>query len=469
VRALSDDFSIRFLGAAGTVTGSCYLVTAGKHRILIESGLYQGSRAEEARNATPLPVPIETIDAIVLSHAHIDHSGRLPWLARQGYQGPIYTQHATRALCAVMLPDSGYLQEQDAEWQNRKRERKGLPEVTPLYTRADAERMQALFEGIDYDEPREIAPNLTVTLHDAGHILGSAIVELRYRGKSGERTLVFSGDLGWSGTPIMNDPAIVAEADLVLLESTYGDRAHRSFAATLLEFGDVFREATRTGGNVLIPAFAVGRTQDLLYLLAEHHDEWGLGRWQIFLDSPMAIQATEIYGRHQHLYETRMFAKNRIKPALPNLQMSRSSAESMAINQIKQGAIILAGSGMCTGGRIQHHLKRNVWRPETHIVFVGYQAAGTLGRRLVDGAAHIRLWGETMLVRAQIHTIGGLSAHADQPALLDWYGGFGKRPPVCLVHGEARAQTALAGALAARYGIVPRVPVLNESIDVAAR
>ncbi|MCC6202620.1 MAG: MBL fold metallo-hydrolase [Gammaproteobacteria bacterium] len=461
---MTQDFSIRFLGAAGTVTGSCYLITAGTRHVLLECGLYQGSRDEEARNAVPLPIAVDAIDAVVLSHAHIDHSGRLPWLVRQGYQGPIHTQHASRALCGVMLPDSGYLQEQDAEWQNRKRERKGLPPVTPLYTRADAERMLPQFDGIDYGEAREIVPNLTLTLHDAGHILGSAIVELRYRRGGRETTVVFSGDLGWRGTPVMNDPALVEHADLVLLESTYGERAHRSFAATLLEFGDVFREAAQTGGNILIPAFAVGRTQDLLFLMAEHYDEWDLGRWQIFLDSPMAIQATEIYGRYQHLYETRMFSKNRIKPALPNLRMSRSSAESMEINNISSGAIIIAGSGMCNGGRIQHHLKRNVWRPGTHIVFIGYQATGTLGRRLVDGAAHIRLWGEAMQVRARIHTIGGLSAHADQPALLDWYGGFRNRPPVCLVHGEANARATLAAELEQRFGITPRLPAVNDTI-----
>jgi metallo-beta-lactamase family protein len=457
---------LTFLGAAGTVTGSCYLLQTSRATLLLECGQIQGSPTEEALNRLPLPVPAASIDAVVLSHAHIDHSGRLPLLHSEGYDGPVYTHDATRALSGVMLRDSAYLHEKDADWENRKRRRKGLPLVKPLYTQADAENVMGQFVGLEYAERREILPGIEVRLNDAGHILGAAIVELWLEDRGVKRKLVFSGDLGYADAPVMNDPAVIADADLVILESTYGDRNHRSFESTLEELRSIFRSAADDGGNVLIPAFAVGRTQDLLYLMSEHYADWRLDRWQVFLDSPMAIEATDIYSRYRRLYRAEIFRDGENWPSLPNFAATRSSDESMALNRIESGAIIIAGSGMCTGGRIRHHLKHNVWRPECHVVMIGFQARGTLGRKLVDKAPRIRLWQEAIRVNASIHTVGGLSAHADQAGLLDWYGNFGGRPPVYLVHGEETARLSLADKLAARFGIDAHRPQLDEEVSL---
>jgi metallo-beta-lactamase family protein len=457
---------LTFLGAAGAVTGSCYLLETSKHRLLLECGQVQGSPAEEALNRNPLPVPWDSIDAVVLSHAHIDHSGRLPLLHREGYDGPIYTHDATRVLCGVMLRDSGYLHEKDADWENQKRRRKGLPLVKPLYTQNDAERVMHQFEGLEYAKRQAILPGIELRLNDAGHILGSAIVELWIEDKGRRSKLVFSGDLGYASSPVMNDPAVISEADLVMLESTYGDRNHRSFEATLDELQAIFRAAADSGGNILIPAFAVGRTQDLLYLMAQHYGDWRLDQWQVFLDSPMAIEATGIYSQHRHLYRAELFREGQHWPVLPNFAATASSEESMSLNRIESGAIIIAGSGMCTGGRIRHHLKHNVWRPQCHVVMIGYQAHGTLGRKLVDKAPRIRLWGETIQVNAAVHTVGGLSAHADQAGLLDWYGNFAARPPVYLVHGEEKARLALGDELRKRYGVEAHRPKLDEVVEL---
>jgi len=278
-----------------------------------------------------------------------------------------------------------------------------------------------------------------------------------------KRKLVFSGDLGFPAAPVMEDPAQIEHADLVLMESTYGDRLHRSFKDTLTELGQVFADAERHKGNVIIPAFAVGRTQDLLYLLAEHFEEWKIGGWRVFLDSPMAIEATEVYARFRYLYGAKLFRDGGDRPQLRNLVATKTSEESMAVNRIESGAIIIAGSGMCTGGRVLHHLKHNLWRSQCHVVIVGYQPTGTLGRRLVDGVEYIRLWRQTIKVNAKIHTIGGLSAHADQSGLLDWYAGFKNRPPVCLVHGERAAQEVLAERLRLDHGADVSLPRLGET------
>ncbi|HZL95977.1 MAG TPA: MBL fold metallo-hydrolase, partial [Vicinamibacterales bacterium] len=424
---------LRFLGAAGSVTGSCHLLKVGDKTLLLDCGQIQGSRLDEELNRVPLPVG--HVDAVVLSHAHIDHSGRLPLLHKQGFAGPIYTHRASCDLAAIMLRDAAYLQEKDAEWQNRKRQRKGLASIEPLYNRDDARAVLAHFVPLEYDAPQQILPGVEITLRNAGHILGAAIVELTLTERGKTFRLVFSGDLGYAAAPLMEPPTVVKHADLVLMESTYGNRNHRSFDATLQELQSIIRGAADGGGNILIPAFAVGRTQDLLYLLAEHYAEWGLDRWQVYLDSPMAIETTELYWRHRDLQKERLFRSER-RPLLANAIASESTEDSMRINSIESGAIVIAGSGMCSGGRILHHLKHNLWRPECHVIMIGFQAQGTLGRRLVDGAERVRLWQETIRVAARIHTVGGLSAHADQAGLLEWYGAFEGAPPVCLVHGE---------------------------------
>ncbi|WP_440995193.1 MBL fold metallo-hydrolase RNA specificity domain-containing protein [Arhodomonas sp. SL1] len=459
---------ITFYGATREVTGSCFLIEVGERRILVDCGLIQGSPAHERHNHDPFLFDPAGVDAVVLSHAHLDHSGRLPLLIKRGFKGRIYTHHASIDLCRIMLEDAGYLHEKEAEWQNRKRERKGLEPVEPLYTRNEGRLSARQFHGLDYHETAEPVPGMSLTLHDAGHILGSAVVELGLDEGGEHRRVVFTGDLGHRGTPILRNPEPVAEADLVVMESTYGDRCHRPWSDTWEELGGIFREAREAGGNVLVPTFAVDRTQMLLYTFNRYFDDWGLGNWQIFLDSPMAIKATRVYARHGALYDTHAAAFEATHGDLfdlPNLHFTETTEASMGLNSIRAGAIIIAGSGMCTGGRIKHHLKHNVWRPETQLVITGFQAAGTLGRALVDGAHHIRLWGETVRVQAKVHTVGGLSAHADQQGLLDWYDGFrGAPPPVAVVHGEPAAQDALVAALRSRT--MARSMRFGETLDL---
>jgi len=442
--------NVQFYGAAGEVTGSCHLVTVGPHRLLLDCGMIQGGHLDEARNREPFPFDPAHIDAVVLSHAHIDHSGRLPMLVKRGFRGPVYAHRATRDLSRVMLKDAGYLSEKDAEWENRKRERKGLDPVEPLFTVDDAKHALRQFKGLVYGKKQAILPGVKLRLSDAGHILGSSIVELWLEAGGVSRKLVFSGDLGRRGMPVLEDPEMIRESDRVLMESTYGDRLHRSLEDSVQEFDDVLNSVTNGRGNIIIPAFAVGRTQEILFLMAKNFDKWNLGRWQIFLDSPMAIEATRIFTENVDLFDaeaTELWRENSKHPLLPNLRMSRTPNQSMALNRIRRGAIIIAGSGMCTGGRVRHHLKHNIWRRECHVVITGFQARGTLGRILVDGARQIHLWGEEIRVAAAIHTINGLSAHADQSGLKNWYAGFKYRPPVTLVHGEDHALAGLADCL----------------------
>ena len=445
---------VMFHGAAGEVTGSCHEVEAAGHRLLLDCGMIQGSEQDEARNAEPFAFDIAGIDAVVLSHAHIDHCGRLPVLVRRGYRGPIYTQAATADLLRIMLEDAAALARMDADRDNRHR-RGGRADHAPLFDVDDVHRVLRQVRSLAYGEPETIFPGVTVVLRDAGHILGSASVEIRAEENGRVRTLVFSGDVGPRGKPILCDPVDVPAADLLLLESTYGDRLHRDRDETVVELGRIFEKAWHDGGNVLIPAFAVGRSQELLYWFAKHWDDWGLSKWRIFLDSPMAAKVVGVYDRHEDLFDAEARRVWREKPhpfRLPNLRFTVDVAQSQGINRIEGGAVIIAGSGMCNGGRIRHHLRHNLGSARNHLVIVGYQANGTLGRRLVDGAGRVRIFGEEVPVKLQRHTIGGLSAHADQAGLLEWYGRIGNRPPVVLVHGEDGARTALSEALHRRFG-----------------
>ncbi len=442
---------VHFHGAAGEVTGSMHLVEAGGKRLLLDCGMCQGSREMEASNADPFPFDVATIDAVVVSHAHIDHIGRIPLLVARGFGGAIFAQRATADLMPIMLLDSASLAEGDAERANRGR-RHGEPEILPLYTRDDVQAAVALLHPLPYDTRESILGGVEIAFRDAGHILGSSIVELWADG----RKLVFSGDLGPKGTPILRDPTPIVGADLVLMESTYGDRNHKDRAETIRELGGILDAAWRDGGNVLIPAFAVGRTQELLYWFAKYWDEWQLARWRIYLDSPMADKVVQVYDRHHELFDADAQAVWRGKPApftLPNLLLTASAEESMAINRMQRGAIIIAGSGMANGGRILHHLKQNLGLRGAHVVFVGYQGIGTLGRRLVDGAKWVRIHGRDVRVNANMHTVGGLSAHADQRGLLEWFGHFEPTPQLALVHGEDKAREALAGEIGERDGI----------------
>lgn len=455
-------------GAVGEVTGSCHLVEAGGHRFVLDCGMHQGSREDERRNREAFDFDINTIDAVVLSHAHIDHSGRLPLLARRGFRGPVWTHPATEGLLEIMLEDAANLAAMDAE----RARRFGRPDAAlgPLYDARDVQRTLRLVRGVPYGVPRQIAPGVTLTLHDAGHILGSAIVEITEdTGDGPPRTLVFSGDLGMKQAPIVRDPAHPGRADHVILESTYGDRDHRSRTDTEVELADILEQAWESGGNVLIPAFAVGRTQEVLYAFARNFDAWNLARWKIYLDSPMAIRVLDVYEKNVDLFDPQAQAAWREWPhpfRLPNLHLTTEVAQSQHINGVRSGAIIIAGSGMCNGGRIRHHLRHHLGRPQSHLVFVGYQARGTLGRRLVDGSDSVRMFGEAFDVRLRVHTVGGLSAHADQSGLAEWYGCFPGHPGVSLVHGEEPAREALATVLRTRFGAPVQLARLGEWQEV---
>jgi metallo-beta-lactamase family protein len=456
-------------GAAGEVTGSCHLVDTGRQRILLDCGLFQGSREDERRNSDPLPFDPKRIDAVVLSHGHLDHSGRLPVLLRHGYRGPIHCHPATIDLLRVLLKDAAHLEAADVERENRRRQRRGERAARPLFEPADVDAVLRQVRPLPFDQPRDILPGVTVTLRRAGHILGAASIVLDRAADGSRRRLVYSGDLGPDGTSLLPDPEPPADADLVLLESTYGDRNHRGRAETLAEIGEVLDAAWADGGNLLVPSFAIGRAQELLMLLAEHRREWGLDRWRIFLDSPMAIEATAIYSGHESLFHpaARAFIAGReLHQLLPNLHETADTAQSMRLNDVRSGAIIIAGSGMCNGGRIMHHLKHNLWRDRCHVMIIGYQSSGTLGRKLVDGSDYVRIYGDEIKVAARIHTVGGLSAHAGQDELARWYGAIAGRPPAALVHGEQRGRDGLAARLQQDFGVVAQTPEYGQTLTV---
>ncbi|MGE0311672.1 MAG: MBL fold metallo-hydrolase RNA specificity domain-containing protein [Lautropia sp.] len=472
---------ITFHGAAREVTGSCYLIEAGDARFLVDCGMVQGGRDAPVRNRRPFGFDARTLDFVLLTHAHIDHSGLLPKLLRAGFEGPIYTTAATADLLAVMLPDSAHIQVADAQWRARHRRRppdahadpdtsprKAAGEgaghrshrassIPPLYTVEDANACLGLLSPVAYDEAIRPHPAVRCVFRDAGHILGSAILEIDLSEAGRTLRLVMSGDLGQPGRPILRDPAVIDGADVLVIESTYGDRAHKDTNATLDELVGIVDDTFRVRhGNVIVPAFAVGRTQEILYHLHHLTSIGRLPRIDIFVDSPMATAATAITARHFALFdeEAKALADWHAKGVgLPSLRFVSSVEESMALNQIRSGALIISASGMCNAGRVKHHLRQNLGRRECAVLITGFQAAGTLGRRLVDGAKRVGIFGDEIAVRASIHTLGGFSAHADQPALLAWAGAIRRRPQrTFVVHGEAQAASALADRLRATIG-----------------
>ena len=460
---------IEFYGATSGITGSCHILRANGHLVLLDCGLIQGRRKVEAKNREPFPFSPDDISAVVLSHGHIDHSGRLPLLVKQGYQGPIYAHHATGDLCEILLEDSASLQERDAQYENKWRKRKNKPLIEPLYTVQDARGALANIVGMRYCEKQEILPGISIRFQDAGHIMGSCSVEVWLNENGVQRKIVFSGDLGQYDTPILNDPAVIREADHLLIESTYGNRLHRDRQKTIDEIGEIISAARHQHGNVLIPAFAVGRSQEILYFLGKYYDEWGLDRWEVYLDSPMAIKASKVYWDYPHLYDeeaTRLRRNINEMPPLEQLHLTTSAEESMALNEVKSGAIIIAGSGMCNGGRIVHHLKQNISRNGTHIMIVGYQAYGTLGRKLVEGDNKVKIHGDMYRVRAQVHTVGGLSAHADADDLCRWAGSFDKGTAVHVVHGELQSKQDFRDRLERDLGLRADVPEQGEVLEL---
>ncbi len=459
---------LQFYGATQRVTGSCHILRMKGATVLLDCGLIQGSVEDEALNKEPFPFDPLSIDAVVLSHGHIDHSGRLPYLVKQGFKGAVYTQQATVDLCRVLLLDSASLAERDAEFRRKHPQTKRDHHAEPLYTREDALRALNMLTGMPYHEKREILPGLTICFSDAGHILGSALVEVWMEEDGIARKLVFSGDVGQYGSPILHDPETIGHADMVIVESTYGDRLHRPLELTLAEIGEIIRSASTRNGNIIIPAFSIGRSQELLYLFGLYFDEWGLERWQVYLDSPMAIEASRIYWDYPELHDKEAVAfshDKKMMPRLKNLHFTPTVEQSQAINAVKSGAIIIAGSGMCNGGRILHHLKHHLHRPECCLIMTGFQAEGTLGRALVNGDDEVVILGRRYPVKATVYTIGGLSAHGDQNDLLRWMGGFTSNPEVFVVHGDQSAKIMFRNALEERLKLKASIPNSGEIVS----
>lgn len=456
-----------FHGAARVVTGSCYLLEAAGLRLLIDCGLFQG-RVEDL-NRKPFPFQPDEIDAVVLTHAHIDHSGRLPLLYKQGYRGPVYTHPATLDLVEVMLLDSARIQEQDAQAYNRRAERAGRPLIDPLYGEDDVEGLLRQLRPVPYEEFLPLSGKVSIRLRDAGHILGSAAVEIMVEG---EGKLVFSGDIGQPDRPILEDPALIDEADYVVMESTYGNRLHEAVELKANKLLEIILETIKAGGNLVIPAFSVGRTQELLYELNLLAESGQLPAIPVVVDSPLGARATEITRQHREVYDSRareLLERGDDPFDFPGLRFTASVEESKELNTDRRSKVIIAGSGMCEGGRVVHHLRHNLWRPESTVLFVGYQAEGTLGRRIRDGAKRVKVVGEEVVVRARIAALDGFSAHADQSGLLNWLAGFGpaSRRRVFLTHGELEAQEVLA-ALVQDMGIAVEIPTLGESVNLRA-
>ncbi|MGI6128792.1 MAG: MBL fold metallo-hydrolase RNA specificity domain-containing protein [bacterium] len=462
-----------FFGAAGTVTGSCFLISTKDCHLLVDCGLFQGSKKIRKQNWRPFPFSPASVDYVILTHSHIDHSGLLPRLIKQGFQGKIIATRPSVDLARIMLPDSGHIQEMEAEWKNRKRTRAGLATEPPLYTVADAEATLSHFLSVNYDEIISLSPSIKIRLRDAGHILGSAIVEIWLTEEEESTKIVFSGDLGNGGQPIVRDPTLIEAANYLVLESTYGDRLHEPSKQRRSHLARIINETVQRGGNVVIPAFAIERTQDLLYELGSLYREGNIPpQVTTYVDSPLATKATEVFIKHPgyYDYETWQLMQQGYKPlSFTNLKFVCTVEESKRLNTEASGSIIISASGMCDAGRIKHHLKHNLWRPESSVVLVGYQAQGTLGRRLLEGAKRVRIFGEQIAVKAQMHNLSTYSAHADQTGLINWVQSFHKMPDhVFLVHGEQEALLKLAQLMKSKLNLKASIPTLGETVTITA-
>ncbi|AKT47133.1 metallo-beta-lactamase [Eubacterium sulci ATCC 35585] len=466
---------IKFCGASTGVTGSCHLLTSGEHKILLDCGQFQGGKAQDALNYEKFPFEPSEIECVVLSHAHIDHCGRLPLLTKRGFEGKIYCTDATADLLSVMLKDSAYIHEKETEWKNRKAERAGREQVEPLYTIEDAEKALSLVSPILYDQQIEINSDMKIVFNDAGHILGSAITELWVTEDDKESKIVFSGDLGMEGRPILRDPTYIKKADYVIMETTYGNRIHKELGSGVDKLIEIILNTTRRGGNVVIPSFAVGRTQELIYELNRFYDSNNeyrkeLDKIFVYIDSPMATTATEIFRRNAQVFdeETREYILKGDNPLeFKNLKFTRSSKESQDLNFNKEPKIIISASGMCEAGRIRHHLKHNLWNPKNSIVFVGYQGQGTLGRSLVEGIKMVTLFGEEIQVNAEIHNLEGFSGHADQNGLFAWLAHFEQKPKqIFLVHGEEESKKDFAKLVNEKLSYEPIVVMGNSEFEL---
>ena len=471
---------ITFLGAAKTVTGSNFLVEAAGKKFLVDCGMYQGKATEEKENEAPFLFDVSEIDFMLLTHAHIDHSGRIPKLYNDGYRNPIIATKATCDLCTIMLPDSGHIQEMEIEWRNKKRKREGKPELPPLYTAEDATKCLELFKRVKYDEIVEIDENIKVRFNDAGHMLGSSIIEVWATENDKTEKAVFTGDLGNNDIPLLASPTMIESADYLIMESTYGSRLHMRNDDKAEMFLNIVSETLDKGGTVVIPSFAVGRTQEIVYelnkLKENRDDEEFIKKYKtlmsvpVFVDSPLAISATEIFRENTDLFDDEVkeeMEKGDNPLEFPGLQFTRTADESKALNESNQSSIIISASGMCEVGRIKHHLKHNLWNPNSTILFVGYQAPGTLGSKLVNGEKKVKVFGEEITVNARIEYIEGYSGHADQEWLLNFVYSFIKKPKhIFLVHGEEDAQEVLKEKLLETTGIPVTIPDYGETYEL---
>lgn len=452
---------IRFCGASTGVTGSCHLVMTEQRQILLDCGQFQGGKAQDALNYEPFPFEPSEVECLVLSHAHIDHCGRIPLLVKCGFTGNIYCTKATADLLPIMLRDSAYIHEKEAEWATKKAQRKGEPEVQPLYTLDDAERALKYITPVLYDQLIDINDEMRICFNDAGHILGSAMVELWVREGEDETKIVFSGDIGVKGRPILRDPTMISKADYVIMESTYGNRLHPANALSISRLVDVVLQTVHRGGTVVIPAFAVGRTQEILFEFNKLYDNnpklyEQLKDVYVYVDSPMASAATEVFNANTAVFdeETLSYIARGDHPLeFANLRFTQSTEESQALNNNPEPKIIISASGMCEAGRIRHHLKHHLWNPKSSIIFVGYQAEGTLGRKILEGAESVNIFGEEILVQAEIVNLEGFSGHADRDGLAEWISNFKTEPQVFLVHGEDDAKRDFAAYVGEHYGV----------------
>ncbi len=472
---------ITFLGATQGVTGSNYIVEGAGKKFLVDCGMFQGASEDEFDNEAPFDFNVEEIDFMLLTHAHIDHSGRIPKLYNEGYRNPIYAHKATCDLCSLMLPDSGHIQEMEVEWRNRKRQRKGEKLLPPMYTAEDAARSLEVFKPVKYDEIIEITPEIHVRFNDAGHMLGSSMIEVWIKEGEKQTKTVFTGDIGNSDIPLIGEPTMIGETDYLVMESTYGNRKHLRNDEKAELFLKIVSETLDGGGNVVIPSFAVGRTQEILYELnkiKETKDDENfikeyktLMKAQVFVDSPLAISATEVFKENMDLFddETKQAIEKGDNPLeFPGLNFTITADESKALNEINTPSIIISASGMCDVGRIKHHLKHNLWDPKNTILFVGYQAPGTLGYSIVNGAKKVKIFGEEIAVNARIEYIEGYSGHADQEGLMNFVYSYNNKKPdhIFLVHGETEAKETLKQKIEAEAKINVTIPTYGEKYEL---
>ena len=472
---------ITFLGATRTVTGSNYLVEAAGKKFLVDCGMWQGNSELEMQNAEDFEFNPQEIDFMLLTHAHIDHSGRIPKLYKEGYRSPIYAHKATCDLCTLMLPDSGHIQEMEIEWKNKKRKRKGEKELPPLYTAEEALRSMEVFEPVQYDEIVEVTPDIHFRLNDAGHMLGSSIIELWVKENGEETKTVFTGDMGNNDLPLLDSPTMIDSADYLVMESTYGSRKHLRNDEKAEMFLNIVSETLDNEGTVVIPSFAVGRTQEILYEInklkeVKDDDEFRrkyktLMKASVYVDSPLAISATEVFRENTNLFEPEVIEameKGDNPLEFPGLKFTRTADESKALNESTESNIIISASGMCEVGRIKHHLKHNLWNPKSTILFVGYQAPGTLGYNIVKGDKTVKIFGEEIAVNARIEYIEGYSGHADQDGLMNFVYSFRTKKPknIFLVHGEPEAQDVLKEKIESEIGIPVVIPEFGETYDI---